>query len=61
MGCRIGIASGRVTSGVVGFFKPQYTIIGDTVNVANRMQSTCLRMRVQVNRDTYNMLRWWDT
>eukprot|EP01107_Rhizomastix_libera_P012689 TRINITY_DN3248_c0_g1_i2.p1 TRINITY_DN3248_c0_g1~~TRINITY_DN3248_c0_g1_i2.p1 ORF type:complete len:995 (-),score=185.94 TRINITY_DN3248_c0_g1_i2:52-3009(-) len=34
---RVGIASGPVVSGVVGFQKPKYDIWGDTVNMSARM------------------------
>ena len=58
VGARAGIATGRVASGLVGQMKPQYTMIGNTVNVANRMQSTAFRMNLQITDKTYFFLLW---
>jgi class 3 adenylate cyclase len=37
---KIGIHYGRVISGVIGHHKPQFSLIGDTVNTTSRVCST---------------------
>lgn len=48
---RIGINVGPVVAGVIGVRKPQYDIWGNAVNVASRMDSTCLLDKIQVSKD----------
>lgn len=37
MKIRIGIHSGKVIAGVIGYHKPQFSLIGDTVNTTSRV------------------------
>ncbi|RHX97197.1 hypothetical protein DYB25_001055 [Aphanomyces astaci] len=53
---RIGIHSGRVISGLVGMKKQQFSLFGDTINTASRMQSTGVTGRIQVSQVTYDYL-----
>lgn len=53
---RIGIHSGRVVSGLVGMKKQQFSLFGDTVNTASRMQSTGVTGRCQISQVTYKKL-----
>ena len=54
---KIGVNSGPVTAGVVGYHKPQFSLVGDTVNTASRMCSTIESPNsVQISQDTYDLL-----
>ena len=50
---RIGVASGPVTSGVIGRDKLAFDIWGSTVNLAARMESQGIADKIQVCQQTY--------
>ena len=55
---KIGVNSGPVTAGVVGYHKPQFSLVGDTVNTASRMASTLKETdSVQISEETFNLLK----
>ena len=54
---RVGIHSGPVVAGIVGVKKFQYDVWGDTVNIANRMETNCEVGQVNVSETTYSLLK----
>ncbi len=54
---RVGIHTGSAVAGIVGVKKFQYDIWGDTVNTAARMESTGMVGRVNISRDTYDVIK----
>ncbi|OQS01643.1 phospholipid-transporting ATPase [Achlya hypogyna] len=53
---RIGVHSGRVISGLVGMKKQQFSLFGDTVNTASRMQSTGITGHIQLSQMTFDKI-----
>jgi len=55
---RIGINSGGpIIAGVLGTDKPVFDIIGDPINVASRLQSTCIPGRIQISQSTFDLVK----
>jgi len=54
---RIGINSGGpILAGVLGTDKPVFDIIGDPINIAARLQATCIPGRIQISQGTYDLI-----
>jgi len=54
---RIGVNSGAVVAGIVGVKKYAYDIWGDTVNTANRMESSGEQGKVNISGSTYELVK----
>ncbi|MCV6639214.1 adenylate/guanylate cyclase domain-containing protein [Candidatus Albibeggiatoa sp. nov. NOAA] len=54
---RIGLHSGSVIAGVVGEKKFAYDIWGDTVNIASRMESASEAGKINISKDSYELIK----
>ena len=54
---RAGIHTGPVVAGIVGVKKFQYDIWGDTVNTASRMESEGQIGKVNISKNTYELIK----
>ena len=53
---RVGLNSGPVIAGVIGYTKFSYDLWGNTVNVASRMESSGTKGRVMISPSTYELV-----
>ena len=54
---KIGIHYGNVIAGVIGYHKPQFSLIGDTVNTTSRVCSTGIENSITLSEEAYNQVK----
>ncbi len=54
---RVGVHTGSLVAGVIGSKRFAYDIWGDTVNIANRLETTCLPGKVNISGVTYRHIK----
>lgn len=55
---KIGINTGPIASGIISSCVPKLCLFGDTMNVASRMESTCIPGNIQISPETYTSLSY---
>lgn len=54
---KIGVHTGKVLAGVIGEHKPQFSLIGDTVNTAARMGAKVAEMCILCTQESYDIVK----
>lgn len=54
---RVGVHTGDVTSGIIDCAMPKFSLFGDAMNMASRMETTGKPMHVHVSEATYSLLK----
>jgi class 3 adenylate cyclase len=54
---KIGIHEGKATMGVLGYHKPQFSLIGDTINTTSRLCTTGENGHIMISTDTFEKIK----
>ena len=57
---KIGVHYGNCMMGVIGYHKPQFSLIGDTINVTSRHCSTGKSGGIMISQEAWDMGNRWD-
>ncbi|CAB9523362.1 Receptor-type guanylate cyclase gcy [Seminavis robusta] len=57
LGLRVGVHSGPVTAGVLRGERGRFQLFGDTVNTGSRLETTGARNRIQISKETAELVR----
>ena len=55
---KIGINRGRIIAGVIGYHKPQFSLIGDTVNTTSRLCSTGEDGQITISQTAFQAVKF---
>lgn len=55
---KIGVHRGKIIAGVIGYHKPQFSLIGDTVNTTSRLCSTGEDGHITISKTTYEAIKF---
>ncbi|CAK67070.1 unnamed protein product (macronuclear) [Paramecium tetraurelia] len=53
---KIGVHYGNVIAGVIGYHKPQFSLIGDTVNTTSRVCSTAQDNQIKISEEAFKQV-----
>ena len=59
---KIGIHRGSVIAGVIGIHKPQFSLIGDTVNTTSRICANCSEGEITISEPVFaevSLINWY--
>eukprot|EP01017_Pseudomicrothorax_dubius_P031221 TRINITY_DN3964_c0_g2_i2.p1 TRINITY_DN3964_c0_g2~~TRINITY_DN3964_c0_g2_i2.p1 ORF type:complete len:760 (+),score=197.16 TRINITY_DN3964_c0_g2_i2:41-2281(+) len=57
---KVGVNRGPVIAGVIGFHKPQFSLIGDTVNTTSRICATTFEGAIAISKPVYELVKGLD-
>jgi phospholipid-translocating ATPase len=57
---KVGVHRGRVIAGVIGFHKPQFSLVGDPVNTTSRIASTTEEGKISISKSVFEDLQTCD-
>lgn len=55
---KIGIHKGKVIAGIIGYHKPQFSLIGDTVNTTSRICSTSDKGIITISAEVHEKVKF---